>query len=454
MIVLSSKIKADFSKKHQTMESFGASGAWWSQLIGGSEIAEEIAQLLYSKEEGIGLGVYRYNLGGGSLNGGNKPFPLAERGTESFDTPNGGYDFTRDSAAVSMMKKAVKYGADEVVVFVNSPPVSMTINGKAAHDKPMTKNLSPDKYPAFAKYCLDVVEHFVDEGIPVKYISPVNEPVWIWLEGQGQEGCHYMPRDVKRLFKVFAAELNKREKLKGVMLSGAEQGDLRWFNKSYTRAILSDSTVRSKLDSSDFHSYFLHPVKPFFSDRIAYLKRFKSYNQRHFPGIKLKMTEWCHMQGGTDCSMKSAMVLANTMYEDIRYADVVSWQHWIAVSFYNYCDGIIYADREAREYKLTKRYFVTGNFSKYLVGAQRVEAHCSKDDIRCLCFTKANQVIFVVINNSHSIENIELPIKGEATMVITDESNDLTEVPLESTSHIKLTPQSVNTIIVRSDKNV
>ena len=49
----------------QTINGFGSSSCWWSQVVGGQSNADEIAQYLYGKD-GVALNIYRYNIGGGS----------------------------------------------------------------------------------------------------------------------------------------------------------------------------------------------------------------------------------------------------------------------------------------------------------------------------------------------------------------------------------------------------
>ena len=132
-------ITVDKNVTYQTFEGFGASGAWWAQAVGGwtntdpasgMAVRDRISQLLFSREQGIGLRTYRYNIGGGSVSGkGDFPNPL--RRTEMFETSPGRYDFSRDAAAVYMMRRAVHDGAGEVVLFVNSPIERLTGNGKA-----------------------------------------------------------------------------------------------------------------------------------------------------------------------------------------------------------------------------------------------------------------------------------------------------------------------------------
>lgn len=229
-------------KTFQTMESFGVSGAWWAQSVGGWTERDEnsplskrdrIAQLLFHRDEGIGISCYRYNLGSGSKNSGRGRYAMESRRAESFDVSDTRYDWSRDENAVYMMKKAAEYGTDEIVLFVNSPPERFTKNGLGYQSLAGQTNLPRKNYHKFIKYTLDAAEHFIKEGLPVKYISPVNEPVWFWTEKQ--EGCHYRPRQVKKLLEEFADEMEKRPSLKDVKLSGAENGDIRWFNKTYCR---------------------------------------------------------------------------------------------------------------------------------------------------------------------------------------------------------------------------
>ncbi len=454
------KINIDNKQKYQVFESIGASGAWWAQIVGGwnhidiqsgMEVRNRISQLLYSRENGIGMQVYRYNIGAGSKHSGKGYYSEPARSTECFETVPEQYDWSRDANAVYMMKQAVKDGADEVVLFVNSPIERLTKNGMAHANqgKLFRENIAEENYKAFAKYCLDVTEHFVREGLPVKYLSPVNEPIWIW--NGGQEGCHYKPKSVGKVLRVFADEIEKRPSLCDVMLSGAESGDLRWFNKSYTRSLLKDKKVRSKLDAVDVHSYFLPPPKPlafpFLTDRIAFINRFHRWMDKKYPGMPVKMSEWCHMQGGRDKSMDSALVMAKTMYEDIALLNVTSWQHWIAVSEVNYCDGLIYINLEDKTFETTKRLFATGNFSKYIArGSVRVKAECSDKDLMLLAFEKGKNLTLIVTNPSADSKLLELPANGPVTMAVTDDANDLTEVVVND-QNVEITPRSVNTFV-------
>lgn len=449
------KLTLNKNKKYQTFEGFGASAAWWAQLAGGWSntdpesgiaTADRIAQLLWSKTDGIGLRTFRYNLGAGSAESGRGEYSDKFRRAECFEDKNGRYDFSKDANAVYMMKKAAEYGADEIILFVNSPIERLTKNNKGHLNKHtyFRTNLSKKNYNAFIKYCLDVTEHFVDMGLPVKYLSPVNEPLWIW--NGGQEGCHYSPRQAAKVMLCAARELRKRSKLSGVMLSGVENGDIRWFNKSYTRELLRYPEVRECIDSVDIHSYFLHSPLPFTNDRPAFLRRYRKWMNKRYPDVPVKMSEWCHMQGGKNCGMDSALETAKVIFEDISILNVTSWQHWIACSHYDYCDGLIYINPENKTYEITKRYYVTGNFSKYIpFGAVRFDVSCDDEEIMALGFEKDGKTFLVIINPTENPK--EFSVGFDCITAVTDKNSNLSEKQVTADKSIAITPNSVTTVI-------
>lgn len=453
------KIFFDSRKTFQTFEGIGASGAWWAQIVGGwdnkdengEEIRNVISRLLFDKKDGIGMTIYRYNIGAGSCHSGKGSYSDFARRTESFDDGEGKYDFSRDKNAVYMMKKAVEDGAGEVILFVNSPVERLTKNHMAQLKKHQIfrTNLSRKNYSAFARYCLDVAEHFVKEGIPVKYISPVNEPFWIW--NGGQEGCHYSPSQAGRVMLCFAGELKKRKLLSSVKLSGVENGDIRWFNKSYTRHLMKYPEVRECIDSVDIHSYFLHQPLPFFNDRMKFLVRYRKWMDKHYPGLPIKMSEWTHMKGGKNTGMDSALETAKIMIEDMTVLNASSWQHWIACSHYDYHDGLIYIDPEKQSFEVTGRFYVTGNFSKYIpLGAKRIEALSDDNEVMTVAFAKDSEIIFIAASFSEKEKELILPY--DATAAVTDENNRLEEVNVIKNDRFIISPRSVTTFVFREER--
>ena len=402
-----SKITIDVMTTYQTMESFGTSGAWWSQYVGGFDddpyketgisTREQIATLLFDREQGIGLTCYRFNVGAGSADSRNGSYSDFHRRAQSFETEPGVYDWDKDANAVWFLNRAVELGVEEVVLFCNSPLERLTDNGMAHLTAGTKTNISAENYSAFAVYVMDVAEHFVEQGIPVKFISPINEPQWEWTGGQ--EGCHYEPKQTTDIYLAFLDELESREALAGVELSGPESGE--WGTQAtidYTEAILGNERLAEHFDTLDNHSYW--------SDENA-KKSYRNYMKVHHPDIKLRTSEWCEMVNGSDVTMNSAYHLAQEIAEDLRILNVVSWQNWVAVAPGGYRDGLIYIDEPSHKFRALKRLWSFGNYSRYVhPGYVRVDIQTStraQEEMLPTAFTGINEageeeLVMVFIN--------------------------------------------------------
>lgn len=83
-------VEIDPDRKFQKIEYFGASDAWSTQYVGDyweDFLKEKAARLLFSRKfdeagnpEGIGLSLWRVNLGGGTLEGDESPIKFPWRG--------------------------------------------------------------------------------------------------------------------------------------------------------------------------------------------------------------------------------------------------------------------------------------------------------------------------------------------------------------------------------------
>lgn len=454
-------LKLDSSVRYQTIESFGTSGCWWSQYVGGWDneykdtgrtVREEIAKLLFDKEYGIGLTCYRYNVGAGSVNGKGEYWDFHRR-AQSFETAPFTYDWSKDENAVWFLKEAVRLGAEEVVLFCNSPLERLTVNGMAQMTKGQKQNILPENYDDFARYVVDVAEHFTSEGIPVRYISPINEPQWEWAGGQ--EGCHYEPSKIAGVYRAFLKELQSRETMKDVMLSGPESGEWGGQTSDYVSALLNDSVLGTYFDTIDNHSYW--------SDTASKLA-FRNWMDAHYPDIKLRMSEWCEMVNGSDVTMDSAFHLAEILSEDLSVLDVVSWQNWVGVAPGGYRDGLIYVNEQQKKLNPLKRLWGYGNYSRFIrPGYQRIDisgADESMKKLKPVAFLGINEkgkeeLVLVVINEAEE-QKLSLDIVGNIdynfiNVYETSAANDLaciTSLEYRDGDTITVAGQSITTIIL------
>ena len=361
----------DTRRAAQEILGFGASGAWWAQEVGAWPEAERraLVNLLYDKTTGIGLDIYRHNIGADTMD--DKNIRVWQRRAESLlDTKTGRFDWSRDASARRVLRDVVEAGAGQVILFVNSPPVSMTINGRGYLDKNTEgegkrTNLAPERYADFAAYLGEVTEHFARvEKMPVVALSPVNEPEVAW-DTPKQEGCYYTPQQTVDVLKAVDAEL-KRRKLP-VRLEGPENST--WddaLKLKYFQAINRDPVLRDTLKDFCLHSYW-EQVTNGTGSSVAAKRRMREWLDKNQPGARLHMSEWCQIgDGKLGERMDGAMLMLRLMMEDIGLFRVSTWQWWLAATYKEYRDGLIHYDSNTRKITLTKRYWVMGQFSRNL----------------------------------------------------------------------------------------
>ena len=456
-------------KTMQTVGGFGTSACWWAQDVGEGESAEEITRLLYSKE-GLGLNIYRYNIGGGEKENPSSRIS-GNRATESFyyydaETGQYAYDFSRDAAAQKTLRLALSYGCvDTVVLFANSPHYSMTVSGQATGGtEAYTSNLPPENYEAYADYFITITRHFIEEGVPVKYISPINEPQWSWGgEWVGQEGCHYEPDEVIALLKVFA------QKLAGsgldVKLMAPESGELSdqtidWFDR-----LSADEDIAAVLGSLAYHSYWSDdniPLKYDFGKKLAE----KDY------AYPVDMTEWCELPLAHDCSdFDAAMRMARVINQDLTLSGANSWSAWVGVNTYGLdengnrrSDGLISANGDGTDHEIAMRYYALAHFSKFIpAGSVRVTAKTDlfdasleeKDNYyltgvdHSAYKTPDGKIVLVVINSGVE-RNFSILCAGRITGTLWQSTADsqISEKKLCSLYSIPLPENSISTVVL------
>lgn len=419
----------DTSTTYQTIEGFGASAAWWSQYVGNWENAEDIIGLLYSDKNGIGLNIYRYNLGGGSEDQKDYNLYVSDARTHCFLQPGGTYNWNNDEGAMNSLRMAQGFNPDlKLTLFSNSPPYFMTKNGKTYGA--LTKNddgsasgnsnLDSAQYQAFANYVANCAEHFIDEGYNVTEVSPINEPEWDWsgwFNGDGsqssnQEGCHWTWSEALNFYNNYMVPaLTSNAKLNGkVDLAVWESGQLnhQWLwndllnnlfsSKDYDSLLFgaikigdgyakANKNIRNYTDVLDTHSYWAST-----DDRYAVASQLSG----EFFGQKVKASEYCQMtndpssgvlghiqaEGSTNgMTIDYGLALADIIYQDLTILNAVEWDWWTGCGKGIYTDSLVYINENNREdVQTSKRLWCLGNYSKFIdEGAKRIKVETASD---------------------------------------------------------------------------
>ena len=449
----------DVTKRHQEVKAFGASGCWWATGIdkdSRSQLTDELISLLYT-DEGIALNNYRHNVGGSMTAGDGPTDPW--RYVPSPLNADGSICLDNDANSYAVLKKVANLsGISDITLFMNSPPSSMTVSGKTYADGNAISNLKRGCYEAYAQYVIDVVEAFLEDGISVKYISPINEPQHPWNEIR-QEGCHYEPADAIEICKLVIGELNARSKtneaLRNVKVSMPESA--KWSDYSYVnsiyKAMVRDSEIAPYIDHFASHSYSTN------ADQKRGVARF--INSLSEEALPLHQTEWGNSESEPAMGISTAVELGRCLYEDLTILDVESWSWWLGVSKYNYSDGLIYVTDQPNDntYKLSKRFWTLGNYSKYIKGYTRVEVDESlmPDGMYSSAYVSedGNTITYVVGNekaDNSTFTFFGLPAGAKAEVYETSSKRNCNELrgTMLASNGYEVPGKSVTTFVFRS----
>ena len=480
-------LRVDVAKTYQKIDNFGASDAWACQFVGtwpeGKKNA--IADLLFSTDtlatgqpKGIGLSLWRFNLGAGSAQQGAQSGIQDEwRRAESFLDADGSYNWQRQAGQVWFLRAARERGVSQFLAFPNSPPVSLTQNGKAFATSAQP-NLAPEKYAAFADYLADVIQGLDrSQGISFGRISPVNEPQWDWSDG-GQEGTPFLNAHIAGIVRALNTSLERRNLDTGIDIAEAGKIDYlfsaadkpgrgnqieAFFNPGSPDYIGNLSHV-SRVISAD--SYFTtSPYHQAVAGRSQLAEKVAA-----IPGLAFWQSEYCilgdnagEMDGNKrDLGIDPAVYLARVIHNDLTIAQATAWQWWLAVSPYDYKDGLVYVDKNKTDgnFYESKMLWAMGNYSYFLrPGAVRVDLQLGAKDLDdhtllASSFKDAarQQLVTIVVNAGIYPVKVKLEVKnavaGKTRSYVTSAAGNLQPgSPTEGGGEMNLAPRSITTLV-------
>ena len=398
------------SQPRQTIRHFGASDAWSMQFIGlwdNEAEQEKIADWLFSMEndsqgqpKGIGLSVWRFNLGAGSAEQGRESQINPGTRTECFLTKDGTYDWTKQPGQRKFLQMAKQRGVPHFLAFLNSAPVYFTQNGLATNTgRDGTINLKDDCYDDFARFMATSLKGLEEqEGIHFDYLCPVNEPDghWNWL-GPKQEGSPATHREIARLARETSKALTEQGLNTQILMD--ESSDIRcllgihetdWQRGNAISTFFSPDSTLTYVGNLPNVPHLVAAHSYWTNTPIPYMKKVREQLREECKkyGIKFWQTEICIMGNDTeigggqgyDFTMKTALYVARVIHHDLTYADAESWSWWRACGG-NYRDGLIRVYEREQRARDSKLLWALGNYSRFIrPGAVRYEVSSPKQE--------------------------------------------------------------------------
>lgn len=392
----------------QTIDGFGASGAWWVNDLAHFSPANQrrAAELLFG-DRGLKLSAYRYNIGAGGA--GVAP---GDRAPQTHLVAPGVYDHGRDPGGTRFLEYADRYGVPTIVGFANSAPAVWKDNAKSCGG-----TLIAGAEAAYAAYLTDVVRHFARRGVEIDTLSPMNEPTNSFDGAPcSQEGMlvEVDRRDdvVRALGRALAARSPR------TTISADESTSAFHFLFETSRWLSQPDTARYVANLAH-HTYDFPP-----DEWLAGV----ALTGRWF-GKPTWATEICCFTGigqgwgqQYDPTITSGLAMADIIHRDLTVADASAFHWWTALSKVTGCspaadpacatgvngegwnDGLLYYDRDfatngnQRLYP-TKRFHALAQYSRFVrPGAVRFPVTGAPEGVQVLA-TRAGRTWTLVVTN-------------------------------------------------------
>ncbi|MEU6259623.1 glycoside hydrolase [Streptomyces sp. NPDC047043] len=454
----------------QTVDGFGASGAWWVNDLNNysSTVKSQVGDLLFGTS-GLNLSIYRYNIGGNSV--GVVHYP--ERAPQSLMTSPGTYDWTRDPGGSYFLQSASDHQVPHLIGFVNSAPAQWTTNGKSCDGS----LVSGDEQP-FATYLADVTAHWASKDVNLDYLSPMNEPDNSQPNCE-QEGMIVPVSQRAAVLKAIGSTFAARSLRTGIIAD----------ESSRTSQLLQEApTWLSDSAAAGYVTAFAHHIYDFPND--AALRRLAAFGKTY--NKPLWSTEVCCERTGAnaftqqyDPTIGGGLTVANYIYRDFALGNDSSFQWWTALSNVIGCDvgsdpscatringtgwndGLIYYDPKYatdgnQSLYMTKRYYVLGQYSRYVrPGAVRYEISGAPSGVQAMAFWQNGAWTVVATNTNSSATDLSLDTNsGTLTPTGTHRTSDTEDLasvsdPAVSGSVLSasLPARSVTTFQLKSSGN-
>jgi O-glycosyl hydrolase len=491
----------------QTIHSFGASDCWGIKFVGKNwplNKRNEIADLLFSRDvdangnpKGIGLSLWRINVGAGSFEQGASSRINSEwRREECYQNTTGVYDWNKQAGNRWFAQAAKLRGVENLLMFSIAAPVHMSRNGLATGDDandPTKLNLKADKYDDYADFLTEVAKNYTQSGLPINFISPINEPQYNWTApiggNAGQEGTSATNAECFQLIQelntsIAAKNLNTKIAFGEAgshnyvySTAGGNKGNqMEYFWNTSSAGYIGNFSAVEKIISA--HSYFAQSnLSNLISNRVNMAAKLPSVNS----AVKFWQTEYCILNNedgtggpGRDLGINSALYIARVIHTDLAIANATSWQWWLGVSPSDYKDGLVYiADpagamgelpatkNDGIVYK-SKMLWALGNYSRFVrPGMIRVDASLSGIADATAAATSlmisvyknptTKELVVVVINMGTTDDKIKLNginfASGTLKTYTTDNNKELQFSTSNATANLNIGARSIVTFV-------
>ncbi len=388
------EIVIDWNDIKQEMDGFGVTQEEECTYVMQEPVRSEIMDLLYSKENGIGLSIVRTEIGCGE----SKPTIEPEKGV---------WNYEGDPRELWYFNEATQRGVDKIYGTVWTPPKWMKTNNSWYNGG----FLKSECYQDYADYLAQYVKIYKNyHNVDIFGVSIANEPEYPakW------KSCLWTAETYRNFIVNYLAPTFEREGITANIMAG-ESGI---WSESVVKSTLNDPVGAQVLDIVTGHQY-QGPVLDFPTARAK--------------GKKVWMSELSETTSPFSVSIADAVKWAKKVHSFMTVPDASAFLYWRGAHTTDSNQTLIRLDGPS-SYTTSKRLFAIGNYSKFVrPGYVRIDATDKpKSDVYVTAYKNpATGDFSVVLINDSDSNNYTFDIRlqnftaGVLSATVTDVNNNL-----------------------------
>ncbi|GJD11282.1 Endo-beta-1,6-galactanase [Galdieria sulphuraria] len=411
--------------------------------VGPTEYKEQIADLLFDVQQGLGLNIVRYNIGGGENP--NIRVTLEPRacipGLYTSANQVSSLSLEQDAGQLWFLQAAVKRGVDKLEVFSNSPPYFMTKSGSVTGARMSSENnLVENQVDNFAEYLCRSTQLIENScHIQCESIEPFNEPLSSWWKlGGRQEGCYFDCRLQEKVIDSLYHQIRK-------------------WNLGYCIAAPDTYSVEEAK----------RLVNSYSSQTLSQLNRINThtYNAKGRRNLldmcsKRRKLLWVSEYGDND---GSGISLAQTIISDLKELHANAWIYWQAVEdssapHWGFLVCNLNQPTGNDSFTIQKKFYIMLQFSKFIrPGFQQIDI----DDDTTVAFRSPDEAKIVLVHVQRQSNTYHLCFKdfdresfAQISVYRTSSHENMERIgfyqrwPLQRRLSLSMANNSVTTIVV------
>jgi len=388
-------ISTNNSKKYQVIDGFGASftdsSAYLINQVLDKDVKEDLMQKLFCHDAGIGISIVRNPMGSSDYARDFFNYNQIPKGETDFELKKFNIDCDMDDI-LPLTKQALDINPDlKIAASPWSAPEWMKTT-----ESMMGGELKQECYGVYAEYFVKFIQAYAKEGLPIYYVTPQNEPLYLPLHYPSMS----LPAHEATLFiRDHLRPAFDRANIKTKIMCY----DHNWDRPDYPLHVFDQA--KDAVDGVAWHWYGGRSIAQT-QVHMAYPEMEVHFSEgsggEWIPAFEPAFSNLMRTSIGIMRNHSKSMVLWNMALDENNGPFVPGFGK-------STCRGIVKINQQTKELEYTLDYYGLAHYSKYVKPSARRIDSTEDGAVRSVAFeNKDGSTVVVLFNDSDKATDVKL----------------------------------------------